>query len=1073
MPAKKRIESELSLDNPGVLPRKSCDMLLDNEIPSELTATPCALNYLLQYQENDPRPYLTIRIFGTSHRALLDSGASHTVMGGELMWLFDKFPAKLYRLSNQYITTADHNKHQVIGKVILPLSLTYKTKYLSVLVVPSLSQGIILGIDFWNIMHVVVDAYRKTWEFSDNLKLTGSLSSIGLLDEANLTDSQRNALDELLKTYLSEQTPNVLGRTHLVEHRIDTGDASPIKQRYYPMSPARLKLVYEELDKMLEQGIVEPSSSAWSSPILLVDKPDGGQRFCVDFRKVNLVTRRDAYPLPHVTSILDRLRDARFLSALDIKSAYWQIPLEESSKDKTAFTIQGRGLFHFNVLPFGLHNAPATWQRLVDNVLGMDLEPYVFVYLDDVIVITQSFEKHMEILEEIFKRLATANLTLNKEKCRICKPELRYLGYVVDAKGLRVDPDKVSAILNIPVPSNTKEVRQFCGTASWYRRFIPNFASRLFPLTSMLRKNRSFKWSEEAQAAFDDIRGSLVQSPILSCPDFGKQFTISCDASGIGIGAVLSQSSEDGEHVIAYASRTLGKTEQKFSATERECLAVIWAIEKFRPYIEGTHFVVVTDHHSLLWLHNLKDPQGRLARWSLRLQPFKFTLIHRKGKEHVVPDLLSRNPIETSEPLGATYSVNLVQGQIKDKWYLKMLDSTKLKPDQFSSWKVESNKLWKHIPSSISIGDDSEDWKLVLPKEKRLEAFMECHDAPTSGHMGVFKTYRRLQQLYYWPKMRKDTSSYVSRCKVCQQMKSSSAKPSGLMGQQRVVDKPWQMLSVDLIGPLVRSSKGNRYLMVVVDSFSKYTLLFPLRAATANSVAKHLEEDVFLVYGVPDFVIFDNGSEFIGKPVRNLMQQYKSKTIFIPKHHPQANPTERINRTIGNMLRSYVNEDHRHWDTRIAQIGCALRTAVNEATGFSPVFLMFGREIALAGEGSGNLQEEDLPQCSDVDHHNQRLMRLKDVFKEVKEKMKKAFEKNANRYNFRRRDQKFQEGQRVWRRNFALSDAANYKSAKLFPKFIGPFFIKKKLSSGTYTLQSAEGKDIGNWHTADLKPYRD
>lgn len=279
-----------------------------------------------------------------------------------------------------------------------------------------------------------------------------------------------------------------------------------------------------------------------------------------------------------MTSILDRLRDAKYLSTLDIKSAYWQIPLEESSKEITAFTVQGRGLYHFNVLPFGLSNAPATWQRFIDRVLGMDLEPYVFVYLDDAIIVTSTFEKHSEILEEIFKRLAAAKLTLNKDKCHFCKPELRYLGYVVDSQGLRVDPDKVKTIMDLPVPRNVKEVRQFCGTASWYRRFIPNFASRLYPLTSMLRRKTTFKWTPEAQAAFEDVKNSLVQSPVLSCPDFSKPFTISCDASNFGIGAILSQTVEDGDTVIAYASRTLGKTEQKFSSTERECLAVVWSI---------------------------------------------------------------------------------------------------------------------------------------------------------------------------------------------------------------------------------------------------------------------------------------------------------------------------------------------------------------------------------------------------------------------------------------------------------------------------------------------------------------
>jgi len=260
--------------------------------------------------------------------------------------------------------------------------------------------------------------------------------------------------------------------------------------------------------------------------------------------------------------------------------------------------------------------------------------------------------------------------------------------------------------------------------------------------------------------------------------------------------------------------------------------------------------------------------------------------------------------------------------------------------------------------------------------------------------------------------------------------------------------------------------------MVVVDPFNKYTLLFPLRAATAKTVARIMEEDVFMVYGVPSYVICDNGSEFIGQPVRNLLQDFKVKTIYTPSRHPQANPTERTNKTIGNMLRAYVGDNHRHWDVKLPQLGCALRTAVNETTGYSPVFLNFGREIKLSGEGSGNLQvTEDLPHSSDVEDHHQRLTGLQEIFKEVKDRLKKAHDRNAKRYNLRRREQQFQEGQKVWKRNFQQSDAANFKSSKLSPKFVGPFVIKKKISPVTYVLQTQDGKNIGTWHTVDLKPY--
>ena len=577
------------------------------------------INYILYSKSGDPRPYLEVRVFGKTIRALLDSGASHSVLGKEGLWILERFPAKLKPIENKYVETADGQKHMIEGIVDLPVTLEARTRNLGVVVVPSLNQSLILGIDFWNLMQIVTDIYNRTWEFAPTkVGLASIWTKGGLQSEEHLDPEQKKRLEEFIENQFKQQT-KPLGRTSVVEHRIDTGDAQPIKQRYYPMSPSIQKIVNEELDKMLELGVVTPSKRAWSSPIVLVDKPDGSKRFCVNFRQLNAVTKRDAYPLPQVTTILDRLRDSRYLSSLDIKSAYWQIPLAADSREKTAFTVQGRGLFEFVTMPFGLHNAPATWQRFIDQIIGADLEPHVFVYLDDIIVVTQHFDHHLEVLEKIFNRLRAVDVTLNQEKCCICRQELRYLGYVVDSRGLRVDPEKVQAIVQIPVPRNQKEVRQFCGTASWYRRFIPDFASRLYPLTSLLRKNKRFTWTDEAQNAFEDIRSCLVKAPILTCPDFNKPFIISCDASGVGLGAVLTQ---EGEQVIAYASRTLSRTEQKFSATERECLAVIWAVEKFRPYVEGSHFTIITDHYSLLWLHNLKDPQGRLARWALRLQPY-------------------------------------------------------------------------------------------------------------------------------------------------------------------------------------------------------------------------------------------------------------------------------------------------------------------------------------------------------------------------------------------------------------------------------------------------------------------
>lgn len=998
---------------------------------------------------------------------MLDSGASNTIIGSDAMWILDDFPAELKNCKPTFLETADCSKHKITGQVIVPITLQGRTRDIAVLVVPSIKQSLILGIDFWDRMQIVTDVHNKTWEFSPVL---GCLSTAeGIQSQDHLSPQETAKLQKLIDSYLQDLEEGKLGRTHLVKHVIDSGDAAPIKQRYYPISPARQKLVNEELEKMLKLGVVVPSKSAWSSPIILLDKPDGSKRFIVDFRRVNAVTKRDAYPLPRVTSILDRLRDARYLSSLDVKSAYWQVPLDEASQDKTAFTIPGKGLFHFTTMPFGLHNSPATWQRLIDTVLGPVLEPHVFVYLDDIIISTKTFEHHLEILEEIFRRLKEANITLNKEKCNFCRSELKYLGYIVDREGLRVNPEKVEAIVNIPVPTNQKQVRQLCGTASWYRRFIPNFSTRMHPLNLLLRKKQRFVWSEEAQRAFEDIKSCLIKAPILSCPDFEQPFIVSCDASGVGLGAVLSQEGPKGEVVIAYASRSLSKGEQKFSVTERECLAVVWAIEKFRPYIEATKFTVITDHYSLLWLHNLKEPQGRLARWALRLQPFDFTLVHRKGKENVVPDLLSRTTAKEEDPP----KINELKHsqETTDRWFKNMLERVETQSEDYPSWRVQDNQLWKYIPSSNKF-EDSTSWKIVVPKDLRKDILHDYHDKATAGHLGVFKTYQRLKQKYYWPKMRSDTASYVRHCKICQATKYEQTKPTGHMGSRRGVDEPFKMISADLMGPFPRSTNGYKYLLVVTDSFTKFTLLRPLRAATAKNVAEYLEEEVFLVYGVPEFVICDNGPEFIGSAFKDLALSYKVKLLYNASHHPQANPTERVNRTVIAMIRAYVGENHRTWDKHIAQLGYALRTATHETTGYSPAYLTFGRELSIMGDSHEIHQNQTRPEIADHRLYGKKLEELQDIYKEVSTKLREKHDITTHRYNLRRRPtEEYKENDLVWKKNFALSNAANYFSAKLSPRYVGPYTIKKRISPLVYELKDDQGKSLGNWHTVDLKPY--
>lgn len=322
---------------------------------------------------------------------------------------------------------------------------------------------------------------------------------------------------------------------------------------------------------MEEKGIIKPSTSAWSSSIVIVKKKNGGHRFCIDFRKLNAASEKDAYPLPHITATLDKLRGARYLSTLDLKSGYWQVPLTTDSRPATTFTVPARGLIQFRVMPFGLHSAPATFQRLLDKVLGPKLEPHVQVYLDNIVIASRTFEEHLTHLADVFSRLRHARLRLNPEKCHFCRPSVKYLGHIVDRHGIRTDPDKVSAITNWPTPTTIKKIRQFLGVAPGYRRFIADFSAIAAPLTRLIKKEVRWTWTDSEERAFQQLKQALTTAPVLACPDFARPFTLQTDASTHGLGAVLTQQLDEGERVIAYASRTLNAAERNYSATELKC----------------------------------------------------------------------------------------------------------------------------------------------------------------------------------------------------------------------------------------------------------------------------------------------------------------------------------------------------------------------------------------------------------------------------------------------------------------------------------------------------------------------
>mgnify|MGYP000635714642 FL=1 len=435
-----------------------------------------------------------------------------------------------------------------------------------------------------------------------------------------------------------------IGRTSLVTHTINTGENEPIKQAPRRQSPVIQKVIKDEVQKMLDKGVIEPSCSPWASPVVIVKKKDGTHRFCVDYRKLNDLTHKDAHPIPRLQDCLETLRGAKWFSTLDLHSGYWQVAMDEKDKEKTAFATTS-GLYQFTVMSFGLTNAPASFQRLMELILtGMSTEQ-LQLYLDDVLVIGALFREALRNLCLVFHRAIRANIRFKPTKCSLFQKQVQFLGHVVSHHGISCDPAKLKSVARWPVPKTPTDVRSFIGFCAYYRRFIKGFSEMTAPLFELTKKDVPFDWTEERNQAFEALKEALMNPPVLTYPQPEGEFILDTDASLLGLGAVLSQIQDGEERVIHYWSRALTKTEKHYCPTYLELLAVKCALEAVKPYIYQQSPMIRTDHASLTWLLNFKKPEGMLARWLAAIQEYNLSNIkHRPGRLHVNADALSRIP---------------------------------------------------------------------------------------------------------------------------------------------------------------------------------------------------------------------------------------------------------------------------------------------------------------------------------------------------------------------------------------------------------------------------------------------
>lgn len=1011
-----------------------------------------------EFKTNDPRPFREVLVNGESVLALFDSGATVTCLGKDCFSLIDRLNIQVIPVYKCSVGTANGQRVSCAGKVKVDLTFDDQTQVMEVYLIPGLENFMYCGVDFWK-------------KFNIAPKLISSIEINSVINDSDmhsLSDDQSAQLEKAKECFLDFDKYG-LGKTHLEEHIIDTGDAVPIKQRHYPVSPAVEFLIYQELDRMLSLGVIEPSMSAWNSPVTLVRRGEKN-RLCLDARKLNEVTVKDAYPLPFIDSLLGRLQDTYFISSIDLKDAFWQVPLAVDSRPKTAFTVPGRPHYQFTVMPFGLCNAAQRLCRLMDRVISPDLKNQVFVYLDDLLVVSPDFETHVDLLRKVGEMLSRANLTINLRKSKFCRRELRYLGYIVGEGKLKPDPSKINSITDIPIPKTTRDVRRFLGMASWFRRFIRNYAEITASITSTLKKGKPFCFDGQAIESFNKLKVALTTSPVLSHPVFDKRFYVQCDASNLGIGAVLYQLDAEGlERPIAFHSAQLSKAEQNYSVTERECLAVISAIKKFRPFIELMPFTVVTDHSALKWLMGQKDLSGRLARWSLKLQAFNFDIQHRKGSQNVVADTLSRlhmdeiNMFISEKPL-----IDLESDEFKCEEYTQLIEVIRENEDKLPDLKIVDSFVYKKtLPSDGNPVHENFTWKLWVPTGLTESLIENAHKSIVKSHCGIGRTIAALRQYFYWPKMARQVRDFVNRCIVCKETKAPNKILRAKMGNETVTDRPWQKIFIDFIGPFPRSSLGNTFIFIVLDHLTKFVLLKPMAKANSKNVIKFLESEVFHKFGVPQLVHSDNGKQFVSFEFTSFLEKYGCKQIRNAVYSPQANASERVNRTIIAVIRSYVSKDQKDWDKYLSAIECSLRSTLHTSTGFTPYFSLFGTHMITHASEYDLAQKLGILEDGTVDivtkHDVLQLVRDR-----IKNKLHDVFEKSATRYNTRSREVNFKPGQEILRRNFILSDASRHLNSKLCRKFI-KCRVVRKIGTSLYEIEDLQGKKLGVYHSKDLQ----
>ena len=911
----------------------------------------------------------------------------------------------------------------------------------------------------------------------------------------------------------SRQAADTLPPHRPYDHRIDL---HPGKEHgygpLYSMSRDELKVLKKYLDDHLRKGFIRPSSSPYSSPVIFARKPSGGLRLCVDYRGLNAITVKNRYPLPLVQETLQAISKAKYFTKLDVVAAFNKLRVAEGHEKLTAFRTSF-GLYEYLVMPFGLCNAPSSFQHYINDVLHEHLLDFVSAYIDDILIYSETHQEHEKHVRKVLEKLREAGLQLDIEKCAFFQQRVKYLGLIISTDGIQMDPEKLTAVADWATPRSVRDVQAFLGFANFYRRFIHRFSAIAAPLTNLTKKDVPFVWSPSCQAAFADLKQRFLSGPLLQHFDFDRPCRVETDASDfVSAGVLMQPDSESCWRPVAYFSSKMSPAECNYEIYDKELLAIVRALETWRPELEGTDtpVEVVSDHRNLEYFMSSKRLSRRQARWSEFLSRFNFKIVYRPGVDNGCADALTRRSQDLPEGdddarVAQQHQTVLKQHQLDPSVQLAPLtvsntpvdlgddDNSLTLPEQLLEAYQEDpfaqqlrNALeqdHRRLPG-FPLAECSLDGSMVRFRQRlfvpdhaelRRKLCQAAHDGPSFGHPGSAKTHELLAREYWWPGMLLTVKQFTRNCHICRRTKTSTEQYHGALKTLPVADRRWRHLSLDFIVGLPPSDlNGQRCenILVVVDRLTKMAHVIPCGDMSADATAFLFYQHIWRLHGLPDTIVSDRGTQFTSQFWSHLCKRLKIKSHLSTAFHPQSDgQTERMNALVEHYLRAYCTYLQDDWASLCASAEFALNNHASEATHVTPFFANFGQHPRTSIEPSSacspGLDTRAAAETCRVDEFAANLEQLSAFCKTQIEYARARYETSADVH--RQHAPAYKLGDLVW------LDTRNIKtrrpSKKLDHRFVGPLRVVQQISPQAYRLELPEGWHIHDtFHVSLLRP---